>query len=128
MAAVEGAGFEAKLLGSGGEARLLLAVGGMVCTQCSAAVEGALRAHEGVVRATASLISNQAEARPRCGSPESSLAPCEMPYADGMLTWMGCVAQRAFAHCAEGARGQWMAGGGLHAGPGLDCPCTGHLV
>ncbi len=67
MAAVEGAGFEAKLLGSGGEARLLLAVGGMVCTQCSAAVEGTLRAHEGVVRATASLISNQAEARPCCG-------------------------------------------------------------
>ena len=63
MLAVEDAGFEAKLLGSGGEARLLLAVGGMVCTACCAAVEACLRGREGVSRASASLISNQAEAR-----------------------------------------------------------------
>jgi len=64
VAAAEGAGFDAKLLGSGGEARLLLAVGGMVCAQCSAAVEACLRGRPGVSRACASLISNQAEARP----------------------------------------------------------------
>ncbi|KAK9826100.1 hypothetical protein WJX81_003066 [Elliptochloris bilobata] len=61
VVAVEDAGFAAKLLGSGGEARVLLAVGGMVCASCSVAVEAGLRAREGVVRAAASLISNQAE-------------------------------------------------------------------
>jgi copper chaperone CopZ len=59
--AIEEAGFGCSPLGSGEAATLQLAVGGMVCSSCSAAVEAALRGTEGVLEASISLLANKAE-------------------------------------------------------------------
>jgi copper chaperone CopZ len=59
--AIEEAGFGCSPLGSGAAATLQLAVGGMVCSSCSAAVEAALRGADGVLEASASLLTNKAE-------------------------------------------------------------------
>ena len=61
VAAVEGVGFEAKLLGSGDASSLRLRVGGMTCASCSSAVEHALAAMPGVDAASVSLLTNTAE-------------------------------------------------------------------
>jgi Cu+-exporting ATPase len=61
VAAVEGVGFEAKLLGSGNASSLRLRLGGMTCASCSTAVEQALAAMPGVDAASVSLLTNTAE-------------------------------------------------------------------
>lgn len=61
LQAVEGAGFEAKLLGSGDSSTLRIRIAGMTCSSCSSAIEGALNAKLGVVKASVSLITNTAE-------------------------------------------------------------------
>lgn len=44
-------------------ATLRLEVGGMACAACTASVEAALRAVDGVLEANVSLLTSQAEAR-----------------------------------------------------------------
>lgn len=61
VSAVEGVGFEAKLLGSGDTSSLRLRIGGMTCSSCSTAIEHALRATPGVDAASVSLLTNTAE-------------------------------------------------------------------
>ena len=58
---MEGAGFEARLLGSGDASAVRLRVGGMTCGSCSTAIEGALRGTEGVHQASVSLLTSTAE-------------------------------------------------------------------
>ena len=61
LQAVEGAGFEARLLGSGDASAVRLRVGGMTCGSCSTAIESALRGTEGVHQASVSLLTSTAE-------------------------------------------------------------------
>ena len=58
---MEGAGFEARLLGSGDASAVRLRVGGMTCGSCSTAMEGALRGTDGVHQASVSLLTSTAE-------------------------------------------------------------------
>ncbi len=58
-AAVEDAGFDAKLLSRAGLESSSLVVSGMTCGACSSAVEGVLMAIPGVSGATVSLVTGE---------------------------------------------------------------------
>lgn len=59
--AIEDAGFGCAPLGSGEASSLALALGGLSCSACSAAVEAALRGTEGVLEANVLLLTSKAE-------------------------------------------------------------------
>jgi Cu+-exporting ATPase len=61
LAAVEGCGFEAAVIGPVESRSQLLAVQGMTCASCSSAVEAALAAVPGVQSASVSLLRGVAE-------------------------------------------------------------------
>ena len=63
---VEGAGFEATLLGSGDASTMRLSIGGMTCASCSTAVEAALKGTPGVHETSVSLITSTAEVGHNC--------------------------------------------------------------
>ena len=78
LQAVQGAGFEARLLGSGDASAVRLRLGGMTCGACSAAIEGALRGTEGVHQASVSLLTSTAEVR---------YLPQAIPTGSGVWLW-----------------------------------------
>lgn len=63
VGAVEDAGFEAAVLAARESNVQLLAVGGMTCSSCSAAVEAALARSPGVLHAAVNLVAGVAEVR-----------------------------------------------------------------
>lgn len=89
---VEDAGFDARLLGRGGDAGTArFHVDGMLCSSCSGKIEAALLAQPGVTAASVNLLTHRAEVRTQRNADLLSSVDLLLSYGLSLVLKLACL-------------------------------------